>query len=186
MDKDCEFNQIFTIMEEAFPREEIRSYKNQKNVFGQKNYSIITSKDSNGNINGFLSFWKLKSINFIEHIAVKEEFRGNGIGSNLVNTYLLQHKSPTILEVEAPLNEINTRRINFYKRAGFYLNLYFYSQPSFIKGRPDVPMYIMSYLKQINFREFSHLRDEIYKHIYFIWRGTAQKQKVEDALKGAL
>ncbi len=168
MNKSNNFNQIFNIMKEAFPVSEIRDYKSQEAVFEKYNYNIITSKGTDGKIRGFLSFWKLESFNFIEHIAVKEEFRGNGIGANLINTYLLQNPLLTILEVEVPNDEIKRRRINFYKRAQFYLNLYFYSQPSFVKGIQDIPMYIMSYPSPINFNEFIFLREKIYKNIYLV------------------
>lgn len=168
MNKDSEFEQIFNIMEQSFPKSEIREYEEQKIILNNDKYHIITSKSPNGDINGFLTFWNLESVNFIEHIAVKDTFRGKGIGSRLICKYLSETCLPTILEVEAPLNETAVRRIKFYEKSGFYLNLYFYSQPSFVKGGLSIPMYIMSSPNKINFNEFILLRKEIYKKIYFL------------------
>lgn len=170
MYKKCDLEQVFDIMQGAFSKNEFRPYSEQENLLANNKYKIITNINVNGKISGFLSFWDLKGVRFIEHIAVKNDMRGMGIGSKLVNKYLFKNPGCTVLEVEVPDNEIKKRRIRFYERLGFHLNLYFYSQPSFIAGQPDIPMYIMSHPGKLNFKDFVHIRDKIYRNVYFISR----------------
>ena len=192
MDKEYIFKQIFNIMKESFPENELREYEPQKRVFNKTNYHYIISQETmanggkyienkemqedgrngektetEGDIKGFLSFWSLCGFNFIEHVAVKKDYRGQGIGTELIRNYFKQNNLKTILEVETPTNSIKTKRIKFYEKLGFKLNFYFYSQPSLKKGLQGVPMYIMSYPEELNFREFINLREELYKNIYF-------------------
>ena len=64
-----------------------------------------------------------------EHLAVNERGRNGGIGSFIFNWCLEHLKGKHVLEVEVPDEEIKRRRINFYKRLGFYYNEYEYIQP---------------------------------------------------------
>lgn len=159
-------DQVFAIMKESFPEDEFRAYIDQKNILKDTRYKLISEDDLNGNILGFLTFWELKLFNFVEHIAVKPNLRGKGLGSNLIRKYLDQSNGLTVLEVELPNDKIKVRRIKFYENLGFKLNLYFYNQPSFIKGNEDVPMYIMSFPNYLNLDEFIYIRKDLNKYIY--------------------
>lgn len=167
MDKDNRFEQIYSIMQESFPEGEYREYEFQKKVYGKDNYKVMTNNDENGNLVAFLGYWEFKDFKFIEHIAVKSNFRGNGIGVRLIEKYFKQTENDmTILDIETPNDELTTRRANFYIRLGFHLAPYFYSQPSLKKGKPDITMNIMSYPEAISFKEFIYFRDIIYRYVY--------------------
>ena len=167
MRKNYTLIQMFKIMKEAFPRSELRPYSEQEKLFNTGKYKIIINEDS-GIVRGFLNFWCLNNINFIEYIAVKSEFRGMGIGSEMIKRYLSENTRPTVLEVEIPLDGMKERRIKFYERLGFNLNFYFYNQPSFERWPSDVSMYMMSYPNRLTFRDFVHVKEEIYKNVYLM------------------
>ena len=70
------------------------------------------------------------------------------------------------LEAEPIVDEITLRRINFYKRSGFYLNGYEYCQPSFGPSLPEVPLKIMTYGKAVNEEEFLEIKRSVYAEVY--------------------
>lgn len=162
-----EFDQIFKIMEKSFPKGEFRKYQDQKALFNDPKYNIIVQNNSEGDVVGFLSFWVLDNLNFIEHIAVRPDLKGRGVGSCLVNKYLYKYDQQlTVLEVEIPSNEVGIKRIEFYKKLKFNLNMYYYNSPTLCPGTPSIPMYIMSYPKELDFIEFIKVRETLYKNIY--------------------
>ncbi|MTI66264.1 MAG: GNAT family N-acetyltransferase [Firmicutes bacterium] len=92
-----------------------------------KRYNIKNMYDNNVLV-GFCSTWDLHDFVFIEHIAIDNELRGQGYGSKLIEDILSRNKN-VILEVEKPENNIAKKRIEFYKKHGFKLNLFHYEQP---------------------------------------------------------
>lgn len=141
-------------------------YEEQKDLFYKDIYNVIGYKDNHDKVCAFLVFWKFKDFNFIEHFAVDDSLRGKGIGTKLLKKYLDNNNNLTVLEVELPEDEISTRRIKYYERMGMELNEYDYLQPPLQKGKPLLPLKIMSYGKKMKYHEFSGLRDGLYKNVY--------------------
>ena len=164
--KNNEFYKIYEIMEEAFPIEEFREYERQKALLDKDDYFLYVCKNSRNEILGFISFWKLDGFYYGEHLAVTEKGRNGGIGSFIFNWCLEHRKGKHVLEVEVPDEEIKKRRINFYKRLGFYYNEYEYIQPPMRKTTEPIPLMIMSYPTALSEQEFEHCRDQIYKVAY--------------------
>ncbi|WP_294371268.1 GNAT family N-acetyltransferase [uncultured Clostridium sp.] len=161
-----DFKSMYNVMEKSFPSIERRNYEDQKKLFHNKYYNVIGYKDEEDNVCAFLAFWKLKNFNFIEHFAVDDILRGNGIGTKLLKAYLNNNNKMTVLEVEMPDNDIAERRIQYYKRMGMKLNDYDYVQPPLQEGSPLLPLKIMSYGREIIHDEFLEVRDKIYKKVY--------------------
>lgn len=96
---------------------------------------------------GFITAWSLPfEWTYIEHFAVSEKVRGNGIGRCAVEM-LCGFNDKVVLEVELPeCGETAQRRIAFYERCGFAPQTAFeYVQPSYGAGLPEVPMMLMTY-----------------------------------------
>lgn len=161
-----DFDSLYEVMENSFPSIERRKYEEQKDLFYKDIYNVIGYKDNHDKVCAFLAFWKFKDFNFIEHFAVDDSLRGKGIGTKLLKKYLDNNNNLTVLEVELPEDEISTRRIKYYERMGMELNEYDYLQPPLQKGKPLLPLKIMSYGKKMKYHEFSGLRDGLYKNVY--------------------
>ena len=113
-----------------------------------------------------MAYWKLDNCTFFEHLAVSKNFRGNGIGKQIILKNTENVKKPIFFEVELPNTEIAKRRIDFYKRLGFKLNNFYYEQPALRKNEKPQQMLIMSYPKQINEHDFAGYKKEIYDNVY--------------------
>lgn len=165
--KSNEYQDVFFIMDDSFPDEEMRTYEKFINLLQtNKYYNIIVAKDKEYGILGFIVIWDLPNCIFIENFAISSKFRSCGIGGQLID-YVTSHYSKTIiLEVEYPENEIKERRINFYKRHGFILNEFTYLMPPIREGNDFLPLIIMSYKTQFTDETFNSIKKEIYKIVY--------------------
>lgn len=162
------FDKIFKLMEESFPKEEYRGYQEQKKLLYRPEYSIITKKDNESNLLGFISSWEIDKFIFIEHFAVNSSMRGKGIGSEMLKDFIKNSTHSIILEVELPNNEMSIRRIKFYEKLGFVLNYFKYHQMPLRKHCKPIEMYIMSYPKALTPEDFENIKNSIYKTVYSI------------------
>ena len=102
----------------------------------------------------------------MEHLAVSREFRGDGIGGQMMREYIQQSVKPVVLEVELPETDIAKRRIAFYQRLGFQLNGFAYRQPPMRKGHGWYPLMIMSFPSSLTEEEFEPIKKKIYREVY--------------------
>lgn len=160
------FTQLFEIMEYSFPGDERRDFEDHFNEFRNPRFrSLVHTK--NGRLAGFMNYWQLTGIVYLEHFAVAGEFRGQGMGSELMDVLRKTISSPIILEAEPPeKSETAARRINFYKRLGFHLNEYEYYQPPYHKGEKPVRLMIMSAPAPLLEKEFDVVKTLIYREAY--------------------
>ena len=161
-----DFDKVFRIMETSFPKDEYRTYEEQKALLDKPEYDICIMADSDGAIKAFMAVWNLDSFVFIEHFAVDPAYRNNGIGGEFLRKLAHSTRKMMCLEVELPDNEIASRRIGFYERNGFVLNKYPYMQPSISAGRNPVPLLIMTYGRYIDNTEFDRIKEVLYTEVY--------------------
>ena len=161
------FDEVYGIMEKSFPPDEMRPYREQRELLLNEKYKVFAAIDGEDDkMTAFVATWQFEDILFIEHLATEPALRGQGIGATLLE-HLASCESRTIcLEAEPPESEITRRRIEFYNRNGFYLNEYPYIQPPISKGRNPVPLMIMTYGKSISEAEFKLIRELLYKEVY--------------------
>ena len=84
----------------------------------------------------------------------------------MIKKFINKSEKTVILEVELPENEISKKRIKFYEKNGFFLNTYEYYQKPLRKNSRSEKMYLMSYPKAINEKQFLKIRNEIYENVY--------------------
>lgn len=161
------FNEIYKLMEAAFPKEELRTYEYAKAQLEKPNYKILVSKNENNKISGFIATWDLGSFIFLEHLAVNQETRGQGLGTKLMTAYLADVKKPVIIEVEDEETEIAKRRVGFYQRLGFHLSEFGYNQP-IMRGDAEkkIPLRIMAFPEVISRDFFGVFKKQVFTKIY--------------------
>lgn len=159
------FRKAWEIYESSFPPDERRSLSGQMGIFSNRRYRFFAVHDK-GRLAGIFTAWKLEKFTFIEHFAVIESLRGQGIGTQLMTEYMFRNRGRIVLETVRLNTKTAKRRIEFYKRLGFRLNGYDYMQPPYGKGKKPVPCFLMSYPEPITRSEFPKMKEEIYRTVY--------------------
>ncbi len=162
------FDDIFALMETAFPKEEYRSYEEQKKLLKNPYYYITAKLNEKDKLIGFICSWQTPNFSFIEHFVIRKSERGKGIGSVMLKEFINSVNSPVILEVEFPKDELSFRRIGFYERSGFIKNDFEYYQMPLREGANPIKMYLMSYPRALDKKEFEEIKKCIYNKIYLI------------------
>ena len=160
-----DFEEIFNIMQDSFPNDEYRFKEEQKALFDLDEYAVYVEKDGD-NIIAFLAVWEFSDFIFLEHFAVDKSYRGKGVGSKMLTELATIYSKPICLEVELPTTEQSIKRLEFYKKNGYFYNDYKYYQPPISKGKNPVPLRIVSYQKPLDKLEFIAVKDELYKQVY--------------------
>lgn len=157
-----DFDIIFEIMDKAFPNTEMRTYEEQKKLFEIPNYSVLMDEEKTA----FVAQWDFGESVYIEHFAVSDSVRGNGIGERMLKEFLNTVNGRVFLEAEPPEGEIARRRIGFYERNGFVLNQYYYLQPSYRNNEEPIELKVMTHGKGIDEKQFEGLKKLLYSHVY--------------------
>ena len=115
---------------------------------------------------GIFSYWSFDTFSYVEHFALDEKYRNNGMGQSIMMHFLLHIALPqVVLEVEMPDTTIAQRRIEFYKRMGFTANSHNYIQPSYHADGNTLPMIIMS-LSTLSANAFAEVKQCLYSEVY--------------------
>ena len=167
--RDDEFDAVFAIMEQSFPKDEYRPYEEQRALLADPRYTLYVHRAKGGEVDAFLAVWQFEAFAFLEHFAVLPEFRGAGIGSEMLQEFIENRKANgglIFLEAEPITDDITARRIAFYKRNGFFVNDYDYCQPAFSPSLPAVPLKIVTYGREITKEEFNKVKRCVYVEVY--------------------
>ena len=158
-----DFDFVFSEITKNFIPDEYRERKEALELFENGKYEIIYFMNNEENV-GFITIWPLSDFVFAEHFVIYEKYRNKGYGSEALRA--LKSLFPKIvLEAEPAFAELQKRRLDFYKRNGFFENPEEYMQPAFRKGGNEVPLRIMSFPALLdNFEEAVSL---IKKEVYF-------------------
>ncbi len=162
---DGVFGQFYELLKSSFLREEYRSFEGQKALIKKRIYEILFCFDAEKVI-GAMSFWHLDDFIFIEHFAVDESVRGQGIGTKMLRKIRDYIKGAVILEVELPYNEVNRKRIAFYERNSFCYNDFEYFQRPLNVGDEPLPLRIMSSPESLSAEKFEVVRKKLVEAVY--------------------
>lgn len=181
-----ETEEVLGALAACFDYQERREEKDFRRILCDPDYAMHHIL-CNGKRVGFISFWKLNGITFVEHFAIYQAQRGAGYGGETLA--LLQKKTGQILlEVEEPAEKDQIRRVKFYESHGFYKNPYPYFQPSYHADGSKVPMLLMSYPKpladdsviDVLYEKVYHTtREEIFEDGVSVYRMTHKAEKQE-------
>lgn len=70
---------------------------------------------------GMAVIWELDLCRYLLYLAITEKQRNRQLGSQTLQALLTESPLPIIGEVERPINEMNVKRIAFYRRNGFHV-----------------------------------------------------------------
>ena len=158
------FDTFYPLLKTSFPEDELLPLDLHKTLFSQPTF-FGRHYD---NFSAFVIGYQLQDYLFLELFMVQEHLRNQGIGQAFLQEVIKEATTPIILEVELPENELSKRRINFYERLGFHLNLCDYKMPVFDKHHGGVPLYLMSYPNKLTEAEINEYSHKIYKDVYLV------------------
>jgi len=159
------FSEFWDLYNQSFPADERRDLNSQKEIIQDSHYDIECFYEDRV-LKGFCAIWTFPEFIFVDHIAVSPLFRGQGIGSEIMNKLITKSKKPIILEVERPDTETAERRIKFYEKLDFKLNHYDYLQPALGKDKSKLSLYLMSHPNSLNSDEYTKAKESIYQAVY--------------------
>ncbi|MBD0400909.1 GNAT family N-acetyltransferase [Flammeovirga sp. EKP202] len=161
------FGTLWEIYLEAFSPAERRSRKDLIDTMELKNYFFNGIKFK-GNNCGLVGFWVFDEFIYIEYLAMKSSTRGSGAGSKFLEHFKnIFGKRKIILEVEHPVTNMQIRRVNFYKRNGFFYNKGSFIQPKYNEEiKEDVELNIMSYPKKLEKEELAKVKEILFERVY--------------------
>ncbi len=158
-------NYVQRLLETAFPLDERPPFAKMERRGG--NYHLCVVQKNGGNV-GVLGYWDFGETVYIEHFAIEEKQRNKCLGTETLATFLsrLAKGTQVVLEMEPPADDTTRRRVEFYKRNGFYHNPHIiYKQPPYRPGGQWLTMHIMS-LQPLQPADFEPVCNRIYAEVY--------------------
>lgn len=157
---------VENLLVSAFPPEEYRDLAAWRRLTADRNNVFSNNLILDGDMPvGLLSYWDFGRFHYVEHFATSPELRNCGYGHRVMERLLCDLRTPVVLEVEAPADDMARRRIGFYRRQGFVLWETPYRQPPYRSGGAWLPMHLMAH-GALDESEFGAVRDTIYGNVY--------------------
>ena len=148
-----------------FPYQEQRSLKEQERVFKTYPNFHFMALTEGDNIVGIITYWRFINCYFAEHLAIGDQYKGNGYGSLAVE-YLKsladEERVPVLLEIEIPDNPVAQRRAAFYTGLDFDMSNITHFQPPFHKEHQPLELKLMCYPYIIGEKEYSIFKEQYY------------------------
>lgn len=158
------------LFEEAFPEQERPPFSTirqrmespSRNDAGKFHFLVAENGDEPV---GILTYWTFDDLVYVEHFAIDEELRNQGLGKAVFLNFLSQQHDQVVLEIELPNTEEADHRLEFYASMGFFQNPQPYLQPSYHNDGRTVPMILMSKY-ELDDDEFSEIQSLLYREVY--------------------
>ncbi|MCR5039574.1 MAG: GNAT family N-acetyltransferase [Bacteroidales bacterium] len=158
---------------------------------------------------GMVAIWDLGICRYLLYLATLEACRNKGYGAEVLKILLSESELPIIAEVEHPVDEITSRRIAFYERNGFHVELEHPAILSKVNREWDCDLALMASkhledadecqrrvinivyesmkVKDINIAPFQPKRiDEVARMAAEVWGHEENRQAFTDAFCGHL
>ncbi|MDH8701678.1 hypothetical protein M2138_001027 [Dysgonomonadaceae bacterium PH5-43] len=162
-DNDKLFASFWEIYEYSFPLCERRSLEDQQRIFNLNNYHLEAwVKDDT--ILGFIGWWDLDDLRYVEHYAINIDYRSEGYGSKFLKEWLRTNNKQVLLEIEPVEDEITLRRQNFYHRLNFVDSNIRHWHPPYHKGLDRVDLWLLTYPNSLDeevYQRFHNTQKEV-------------------------
>lgn len=167
-------SEVVSLYEKAFPLEERRPTDEWLEKNSSSDLFTINLLESDGQTLGFITIWQFEDFAYVEHFAVDEKQRGNGIGAAAISALRAALPCPVVLEVEPPTEHTSIRRIRFYERNGFVISSLSYLQPPYTSQLQPLELKLMSTDATFLSENFDHIVSTLYKYVYNWQRGRCE------------
>lgn len=151
----------------AMPKEERRELPEWKECFVAESAFKGDILLLDNQFAGFATYWQFDNFLYVEHLAIREELRGNGLGQILVQH--LKDKAepqPLLLEAEPATTELAIRRLAFYERQGIVPLSYNYLQPPYRQSDKPFPLLLLTQQKEKVEQDIEGYVRTIYLQVY--------------------
>jgi ribosomal protein S18 acetylase RimI-like enzyme len=164
--EDANYHELYDLYRNSFPVNERRNWDSLANIFEHEPKFNMFALENEDEFVGFFNYWKFSRFYYIEHFAIKSQFRNKRYGTDAIKLFLSEVNMPVVLEVETPTTIIASRRIHFYERLGFYVLSNIYMQPPYDGKSFLFPMLIMSNDYHFSSKHFKLIKEVLYKEVY--------------------
>lgn len=160
------FQRLIPLYTESFPEKERRDMEQLKMMLSTESAMYFHAVKKDGILVGLLVYWDFETFYYIEHLAVFDEWRNQGIGSEILSWVTRNLNRECILEVEPDTTDIAIRRICYYQRNGFRILDKTYLQPSYHQNGEPFPLWIMGNGSEISLnmlkKQLRILKEKVY------------------------
>lgn len=160
-----DFDAFYRILQESFPPQELRSRQEHLRLLDRQGYQVYACY-AGQHLLAFLTVWEHPQLAFVEHFAVAQSHRNQGLGGRLLGQLQERLGKRLCLEAELPETEIACRRLGFYQRNGFYVNRFPYEQPPLEPWKAPVPLHLLTTDACLTQAEFAQVRHWLYTVVY--------------------
>ena len=151
------------LFEEAFPEQERPPFSIIRQRDAGK-FHFLVAENGDEPV-GILTYWTFDDLVYVEHFAIDEELRNQGLGKAVFLNVLSQQHDQVVLEIELLNTEEAVHRLAFYQSLGFFQNPQPYIQPSYHNDGRTVPMILMSKY-ELDDDEFCEIKQLLYREVY--------------------
>ena len=129
------YNEFYRIYSISFPVYEQRNKQQQISAFSDRRYNLyfLIGKDESDNevMLSFIAFWDFEEYAYVEHFAVNDKYRGANIGTDTLMKFKETVKKNVVLEIDPVVDDVSSKRFEFYKKIGFGLCSYKHTHPAY-------------------------------------------------------
>ncbi len=137
------FAEVKLLYYRAFPPDERREVLDLIAQLEKPNFRLLIIQMYEMPV-GLIALWQLNVFNFIEHIAITEQFRNRKIGETAIKMIADSQEQPLVLETVFPTESISTSRLAFYERMGFDIIDDNFEQPAYSPEKNSKKMLLLS------------------------------------------
>ena len=160
------YEKALALYQISFPAHEQRELLSQQQILQQSDYHFDVVC-TGGEFVGEILYWNIGGAFYIEHFCVLPAMRNRHYGQRILHAY---QKTPLILEIDPPADDISFRRKGFYERCGFAENPYPHVHPPYHKGNRGHELVVMSCPEEITQEAYNafdkYLEREVMRDVF--------------------
>jgi GNAT superfamily N-acetyltransferase len=139
------FKRVWEIYRYSFPIYEQRTFEHQQTAFKSPLYHLDVCVEE-GVVIGFIAYWIFPDYAYVEHYAMAKEARGQGYGTKILGDFLRRMAGRiVVLEIDPVIDEVSTRRLEFYQRLGFQESPFRHTCPKYQPDEQEGELWVLTW-----------------------------------------
>ena len=160
------YESCWSLYKDEIPEDQKRSLETCLELLTKPEFNLEVLCTENLPFIGFFCYWEFDTFVYIEHSAIKKEYREKGLGVKAIAEILQKFEKPVVLAVDMVDSRSTRRKAGFFERLGFFLNPYEYIQPPLDEGKGLHRKFLMSYPLALYQEDFKYVRDTLYGAVF--------------------